>query len=48
MADVDIPFLLTLGKPETKALGEGVDNLKFFCMMHIYEMVVIFVLFHNV
>ena len=46
MADIDIPFLLTLGKLEAQTLGE-VSNLKFFCMIDIYEMVAIFQYFHN-
>ena len=46
MADSDIPFLSTLGKPETQTLG-GVSNLKFFCMININEMAAIFQFFHN-
>ena len=37
MADSDIPFLLTLGKPEIQIL-RGVGNLKFFDMININEM----------
>ena len=40
MADADIPFPLTLGKPETRILGIG--NLKFFHTIDINEMAVIF------
>ena len=46
MADTDIPFLLTLRKPETQTLG-GVSNWKFFCMIDIKEMAAIFQFFHN-
>ena len=46
MADIDIPFPLTLGKPETQFLGEA-SNLKFFHMIDIYEMAAIFQFFHN-
>ena len=46
MANTDIPFLLTLRKPETQTLG-GVGNLKFFCTMHIYEMAAIFLSPHH-
>ena len=45
MADADIPFLLTLRKPETQTLGVG--NLKIFCMININEMAAIFQFFHN-
>ena len=45
MADADIPFPLTLGKPETQTWG--VSNLKFFHMINIKEMAAIFQLFHN-
>ena len=38
MANIDILFPLTLGKPETQTLG----NLKFFHTIDIYKMVVIF------
>ena len=41
MANTDIPFLSTLGKPETLTLGGG-QNLKFFHMIDINEMAVIF------
>ena len=44
MADSDIPFPLTLGKPETQTLG--VSNLKFFHTININEMVAIFQFFH--
>ena len=49
MADTDIPFPLTLRKPETQTWGGGgmVGNLKFFHTKHIYKMVAIFQLFHN-
>ena len=49
MADSDIPFLLTPGKPDTQTLGGGggVGNLKIFQMINIYEMVAIFQFFHN-
>ena len=53
MADTDdIPFPLTLRELETKSLGEGgegegVSNLKFFHVIDIYKMVVIFQFFHN-
>ena len=46
MADTDIPFLSTLGKPETQTLG-GVSNLKFFCMIEIYDMAATFIFFHS-
>ena len=46
MADTDIRFLLTFGILEAQTLGE-VSNLKFFCMIDIYEMVAIFQYFHN-
>ena len=46
MADVDIPFLLTLGKPETQTLG-GVGNWNFFRTIDIKEMADIFQFFHN-
>ena len=42
----DIPFLLTLGKPETQTLG-GVSNWKFFRTINIKEMAAIFQFFHN-
>ena len=45
MADTDIPFLLTLGKPKTQT--SGVSNLKFFRMININEMAAIFQFFHN-
>ena len=38
MADTDILFPLTLRKLETQTLWE-VGNLKFFCMIDIYEIV---------
>ena len=44
MPDADIPFLSTLGKPETQTL-EGVGNLKFFHMIDIYKIVLIFQFF---
>ena len=46
MSDTDILFLPTLGKPETQTFG-GVGYLKFFCMMHIYEMAASFRFCHN-
>ena len=46
MADADIPFPLTLRKPETQTWG-GVSNLKFFHTIDIKEMAAIFQLFHN-
>ena len=46
MANADIPFLLTLGKPETQTWG-AVSNLKFFHAIDINEMVAIFQFFHN-
>ena len=46
MADSDILFLLTLGKPETQTLG-GINNWKFFCTIDVKEMAAIFQLFHN-
>ena len=46
MADTDIPFPLTLRKPETQTLG-GVGNLKFFHTMDINKMAAIFQFFHN-
>ena len=47
MANTDILFLLTLGKPETQTFG-GVSNLKFFrTMIDINEMAAIFQFFHN-
>ena len=47
MANADIPFLLTLRKPETQTLGGGVGKLKFFHTINIYEMAAIFQFFHN-
>ena len=46
MANADIPFPSTLGKPETQTLG-GASNLKFFHTIDIYKMVAIFQFFHN-
>ena len=46
MANADIPFPLTLGKPDTQTFG-GVGNLKFSHMININEMAVIFQFFHN-
>ena len=46
MADSDIPFLSTLGKPETQTLG-GVGILKFFRTININKMAAIFQFFHN-
>ena len=46
MADADILFLLTLGKPEIQTLEE-VSNLKFFCMININEMAAILQFFQN-
>ena len=46
IADADIPFPLTLGKPETQTLGGG-GNLNFFCMININKMAAIFHFFHN-
>ena len=46
MANADIPFPSTLGKPETQTLG-GVSNWKFFHMIDIKEMAAIFYFFHN-
>ena len=45
MADTDIPFLSTLGKPEIET--RGVSNLKFFYTIDIKEMAAIFQIFHN-
>ena len=46
MVDANIPFPLTLGKPETQTLGGGgVSNLEFFCMISINEMAAIFQFF---
>ena len=41
MAYSDIPFPLTLRKPETQTLG-GVSNLKIFCTLDINELAAIF------
>ena len=46
MADADILFLSTLGKPETQTWG-AVCNLKFLHTIDINEMVAIFQFFHN-
>ena len=46
MANADILFLLTLGKPDTQTLG-GVGNLTFFHMININKMAAIFQFFHN-
>ena len=46
MADADILFSLTLGKPETQTLG-SVSNWKFFSTINIKEMAAIFQFFHN-
>ena len=46
ITNANIPFPLTLRKPEIQTL-DGVGNLKFFCMMHIYEMAAISHFFHN-
>ena len=46
MADTDIPFLSTLGKPQTQTLG-GFSNLKFFCTININDMAAIFHFVHN-
>ena len=45
MANTDIPFPSTIGKPEIQTLGGG--NLKFFCTINIKEMAAIFQFFHN-
>ena len=42
----DIPFLLTLGKPETQTLGGSVIG-NFFRTIDIKEMAAIFQFFHN-
>ena len=46
MANADIPFPLTLRKPETQTLGV-VSNLKIVCTIDINEMAAIFQFFHN-
>ena len=46
MANADILFPSTLGKPETQTFG-GVSNLKFFHTIDINEIAVIFQFFHN-
>ena len=46
MANADILFPSTLGKPETQTLW-GLCNLEFFCMIDINKMVAIFQFFHN-
>ena len=44
MAEADIPYLSTLGKPKTQTL-EGVSNLKFFHTIDINEMAAILIFF---
>ena len=44
MADADIPFPSTLGKPETQTWGR-VGNLNFFHTIDIYKMAAIFQFF---
>ena len=46
VANADIVFLLTLGKPETQTLG-GVNNLKFFHMIDVNKMAATFKFFDN-
>ena len=46
VANADIPFQLTLRKPETQTLRE-VSNLNFFCMIDINKIAAIFQFFDN-